>query len=436
VGRGGSARSSILLPVMRKNAATKRTQEVPETKGPPFFTKFSHTRWSPQKRIYTNGRVRKFSIVVALASVTLSGAERPVLVDRWELAMHRMNWPAIRSPEATQLEMVTMDVEVDTQGRVTSVTALLPRVLRSPQPIRMSPFAERAIAEMRSRTYIPFQRNGKATPATFQDSVFFLPPERLPSVHRPFPEIHDWNTLRIRLNRGTCFGACLAYDLEIRGDGTVRYKGEAHVAVTGEHESSISRKDLETLLDLFRRADFFSLDSKYSRDDLSDGSTIKISLAFDGYDISVVDYFGAEGGMPESAERLIGAIDLYGGANKWIRGDENTVAALKRENFDFHSQKAGEVLVVAARLGDLKAVQDLVAAGAPLGIVMKTLFGDPGPPLRSAVQNNNIQVLEFLIKAGASKKDPTEKKAALELAVQIDRKEAIALLRKYIAAAE
>lgn len=390
----------------------------------------------PKQRVYTNGRVRKFSILVALASVTLSGAEKPVPVDRWELAMHRMNWSAIRSPDATNLEVVTMDVEVDTQGRVTSVKALLPVILRSPQPIRPSPFSERAIAEMRSRTYIPFERNGEATPATFQDYVFFLPPERLPSVHQPFPEIHDWNTLRIGLNRGTCFGTCPAYDLEIRGDGTVKYKGEAYVAVTGEHEGSISRKDLETLVDLFRRADFFSLDSKYSRDNLSDGQTTRMSLAFDGYNISVVDYYGAEAGMPESAGQLIGAIDLYGGANKWVRGDENTVAALNRENFDFHSQKAGGVLAVAARLGDLKAVQDLVAAGAPLGIGRPTFLGDAGPPLRSAVENNNIQVLEFLIKARASSNDPAAKEAALDLAVRIERKEAIALLRKYIAASK
>jgi len=175
-------------------------------------------------------------------SLTLSGAEEPVHVDRWELAQHRMKWSAIRSPEATKLEVVTMDVEVDPQGRVTAVTALPPYILRSPQPIRMSPFAEQAIAEMRSRTYLPFLQNGKATPATFQDYVFFLPPERLRSVHRSFPEIHDWSTLRIGLKRGTCFGSCPAYELEIRGDGTVRYKGQAHVAVTANTKVPSSAK--------------------------------------------------------------------------------------------------------------------------------------------------------------------------------------------------
>jgi len=57
-------------------------------------------------------------------------------------------------------------------------------------------------------------------------------------------------------------------------------------------------------LNLFRKADFFSLDAKYSRDDISDGQTARISLAFDGYDLSVVDYYGAEAGMPESAGQL------------------------------------------------------------------------------------------------------------------------------------
>jgi len=381
--------------------------------------------------------VRKFSILLALAFATFSMAEEPVRVDQWELAKHRMKWSAIRLPAVTGFEAVTLDVEVDTQGRVTSVTALPPLILvppgRSPQPVRMSPFAERATTEVRSRTYIPFERNGQATPATFQDYVFFLPPERLPSVHRTFPKILDWSTLRIGLKRGSCFGSCPAYDLEIQGDGTVKYKGAAYVAVTGEHESSIGRKDLETLVDLFRRADFFSLDSRYSQDNLSDGPTIRMSLAFDGYDISVVDYYGAQAGMPESAERLIGAIDLYGGANKWVQGNENTVAALNRENFDFHSQKAGSILAVAARLGDLKAVQDLVAAGAPLGIGTAEFLGNL-PPLHSAVENNNIQVLEFLIKAGASNEDPAAKEAALDFAIRIERNEAIALLRKYIAA--
>jgi len=67
---------------------------------------------------------------------------------------------------------------------------------------------------------------------------------------------------------------------------------------------------------------------------------------------------------------------------------------------------------------------------------MTTFLGSPGPPLSSAVENSDIQVLEFLIKSGASSNDPAAKKAALDLAIRLERKEAIALLRKYTAAAK
>jgi hypothetical protein len=379
--------------------------------------------------------MRRLSVLVALATSVLSGQQEPVQVDRWELTEHKSNWPAIRVPEATGLEAVNVEVQVDTLGRVTSATVVPPLMLvppgMKPKPVPPSPFAERAIAEILSRTYIPFLQDGKPTPAIFQDLVIFLPPERPPSVHRAFPDIHDWNTLRIGLKRSGCFGDCASYELEVRGDGMVRYTGRSAVAVTGEHETSISREDLGTLLNLFRKADFFSLDSKYSGP-WSDGQTNTISLAFDGREMSVVDYSGAEAGMPEAAEQLVGAIDRYGGANRWVRGDENTLAALRRENFNFRSREAGSVLAAVALNGDLKAVQDLIAAGAPLDVGMKT-FMVSSLPLDGAVKNNNIEVLRFLIKVGASKNDPAAKQAALKLAVQLDRKEAIALLREYIA---
>ena len=383
--------------------------------------------------------MRRLSVlVVALAPSLLSGQQEPVQVDRWELTEHKSDWPATRVPEATGLEAVNVEVEVDTLGRVTSVMVVPPLILAptgvKPKPVPPSPFADRAIAEIRSRRYIPFLQDGKPTPATFQDFVIFLPPERPPSVHRAFPDIHDWNTLRIGLKRSGCFGDCASYELEIRGDGTVRYTGRSAVAVTGEHVTSISREDLTTLLSLFRKADFSSLDSKYSGT-WSDGQTNTISLAFDGREMFVVDYFGVEAGMPEAVEQLVGAIDRYGGANRWVRGDGNTLAALRRENFDFRSREAGSVLAAVVLNGDLKAVQDLVGAGAPLdvGIGMKTFFMVSSLPLDGAVRNNNIEVLRFLIKAGASKNDPSAKQAALKLAVQIGRKEAIALLREYIA---
>src|SRR5689334_14861730 len=108
--------------------------------------------------------MRRLSVLmVALAPSLLSGQQEPVQVDPWELAVHKSNWPAIRVPEAAGPQVVMVEVEVDTLGRVTSVTVVpsLSGVLPG--------VTERAIAEIRSRTYRPFLQGGKPAPATFQD---------------------------------------------------------------------------------------------------------------------------------------------------------------------------------------------------------------------------------------------------------------------------
>ena len=50
------------------------------------------------------------------------------------------------------------------------------------------------------------------------------------NVNAAFPEIHDWNTLRITLSRSGCYGRCPVYKVEIHGDGTVLYDGKVNVA--------------------------------------------------------------------------------------------------------------------------------------------------------------------------------------------------------------
>src|ERR1700730_2853583 len=47
--------------------------------------------------------------------------------------------------------------------------------------------------------------------------------------HKRFPIVNDLASVQIRLTRGTCLGLCPAYEVEIRGDGSVRYDGYANV---------------------------------------------------------------------------------------------------------------------------------------------------------------------------------------------------------------
>ena len=55
--------------------------------------------------------------------------------------------------------------------------------------------------------YRSFERNGHPVVAKVRESVAILSNRTLSEVvHIPFPEIHDWNSLRITLSRSGCYG--------------------------------------------------------------------------------------------------------------------------------------------------------------------------------------------------------------------------------------
>ena len=139
------------------------------------------------------------------------------------------------------------------------------------------------------------------------------------SVHVPFPEIRDWSSLRITLNRSACYGKCPTYEIEIHGDGTVLFDGKENVAITGRHTAKIPHGSLVELVDVFRKADYFSLAERYAAG-VTDYPTYVSSISFDGVSKSVLDYVGRRAGMPPSVSGVEAAIDHLSGAYKWIRG--------------------------------------------------------------------------------------------------------------------
>lgn len=208
---------------------------------------------------------------------------------------------------------ITLEVTVDVSGQVLAVEAS-----RGPDEFR-----EAAIAEAKTWTYRPFERNGKAVPAKFTDYVRLLPPEKLPSIHVPFPEIQDWNSLRVTLRRSACYGACPVYSVEISGGGLVVYTGTSHVLATGEQYSQISQDAVAQILEAFRRADYFSLENEY-RYPVTDCSTYVTSISFDGHSKSVKDYVGEYAGMPQAVAELEMTIDRLTGTEIWISGSAET----------------------------------------------------------------------------------------------------------------
>jgi hypothetical protein len=132
-----------------------------------------------------------------------------------------------------------------------------------------------------------------------------------------FPEIQDWNTLRITLSRSLCYGRCPVYKIEIHGDGTVLYDGTMNVAHKGRHTAKISHASLVELVDFFRNANYFSLHDRYVSG-ITDNPAYETSISFDGMSKSVLDYVGQSVGMPSTVSDLEAAIDRLSGASKWV----------------------------------------------------------------------------------------------------------------------
>jgi Domain of unknown function (DUF6438) len=165
--------------------------------------------------------------------------------------------------------------------------------------------------------YKPFERNGKPVVAKVRESVAILPIGERPETQVPFPEIHDWNSLRITLSRGSCYGTCSIYEIVVHGDGTVLYYGQAYVGTSGKQKGQISHASLVKLVGTFHNADYFSLAFGYISG-VTDSPTYVSSISFDGLSKSVVDYAGRDAGMPPSVSDVEAAIDRLSGAFNWV----------------------------------------------------------------------------------------------------------------------
>ena len=168
------------------------------------------------------------------------------------------------------------------------------------------------------REFKPFIKDGAAVHASIEDYIWILPPVQWAAKKVPFPEIKNWNSLRIKLQRTVCFGTCPAYSIEIRGDGSVTYFGGSFTLITGTHHEQIPKIVVENLVSQFRAADYFSLKDRYHWN-VTDNPTYTTSIEYDGHKKEVVDYVGLEAGMPEVVEALENAIDEAVGVDKWLR---------------------------------------------------------------------------------------------------------------------
>jgi hypothetical protein len=146
-----------------------------------------------------------------------------------------------------------------------------------------------------------------------------LPLQKIPSTHVPFPDTSDRSSIRITLSRWGCFGYCPVYTVTISGDGAVDFNGGRFTAVSGEHHSQVSYDDVSALIDKFRAADFFSLETSY-RAHATDLPTFFVTFTAGNKTMKVSDYAGRSVGMPESVTQLENEIDRVSGSARWVKG--------------------------------------------------------------------------------------------------------------------
>ena len=222
-----------------------------------------------------------------------------------------------------------------------------------------------------------------------------------------FPEIKDWSSLTIRLERWGCYGTCAVYKVEIRGDGSVNYDGVDNVVVTGKHHNRISQAALRDLVAQFRKADFFALDDEYSPGAaarkiganaiVNDAPTYIVSIAFGGRSKKIEDTLGSESGMPKVVSELQNAVDLTAGTERWVEGSADTIPSLEAEGWDFHvpARKHSFLLVRAAQKGNAALVRQLLEAG----VSARDAYGCAA--LYSAADIGDGESVDVLAQAGA-----------------------------------
>jgi hypothetical protein len=125
--------------------------------------------------------------------------------------------------------------------------------------------------------------------------------------------------LLIIIKRETGLACSPDYSAEIYADGTVIYRGQACVKVTGERRHKISTDRVAQLIKAFEQANYFSFKDNYEYDErgmsVTDLPRTTTSISLNGKTKTVVDYLyppKALVALEELIEKLAGLYEYIG----------------------------------------------------------------------------------------------------------------------------
>jgi len=178
-----------------------------------------------------------------------------------------------------------------------------------PQLVPPPAATDSAIAQIRTWRFAPFQVDSRPVYARFVAEFTLVPDQDRPSVHIPFPPVTDVGRIVMTYDeRGI---QRLPRSLTVHGDGQVEI---AITSVRSEQhfQATIPPDKVLTLIDGFRRADFFSLKDGYGGGP-SEGTARTVSITIDGQTKTVRDNEGQFGGLPDTVREIEDAIERAGG---------------------------------------------------------------------------------------------------------------------------
>jgi len=130
----------------------------------------------------------------------------------------------------------------------------------------------------------------------------------------------DYSSLVITLERTECFGICPVYRVTITGDGEVTYEGYKYVKVTGVQNKTLTREQIDKLVEYIITISYFSLSDEYpeivngEQEWLTDVPLVLTSVSINGQVKSINDNSKA----PESLRELERKIDEIAGTMEWV----------------------------------------------------------------------------------------------------------------------
>jgi hypothetical protein len=282
------------------------------------------------------------------AALPLFGCE---IAQKHEIKLHRWDMPVAGVEQG--FNQLHLRLVISPSGEVIGA-----RASGGPKELRFWPQIRDRVYQWR---FTPFEVEGKPAKVEVEEFVNLVPAERPPLRHVAPPVVRDDSTVSVTLERTGCFGSCPSYIVTVSTEG-IEFDGRSYVVATGKHADRVDAGKVRELARKFVASDFYSMDDQY-RGLVTDNPTKVLSISIDGSRKRVVDYVGSWVGMPAVISDLEDEVDSLARTDRWVRGSEGLVAALRAEHFNFESPEAEPMLREAARLGQTATVRELIEAG-------------------------------------------------------------------------